>query len=418
MRVSVVASIDPQVDKIILYRTLDGSDPDYYKAVELPNTTADYDDAFADGSLTTLLKEDNTVPPKAKFVLEHKDRVFYINCPDEESGGSLVRWSKSGIGEACPLSNYQYFDRDDGREITGAASLGDNLLISKKDKIGVLAGDLSQPLSCEIWYLSLGRGCIASWAILPLEDKVLFLSEEGWKATDGVNIFSISSKINGLIKDGYITIKENENYSVAYYPQNEQFHFLMNHSTLDPMVAVGHFLIPLMLAAKGIIGISEKALGSMVGWTPHQYDNHTLTCFGNYTDGNGITRVIAGSDDGYVYQLDSGTSDDGYDIHVKLRADWSSLGRPKTHTKVTRRGRLDYYTDGTINMELQEDVDFKAGGSPTVFTGAGRGIDDALNEPFDMAGVGELFRYTLSEISSQKLSISALELKFRDMGAK
>ncbi len=418
MRVSLIASTDPQVDKIILYRTLDGSDPDYYKAVELPNTTATYDDAFADGSLTTLLKEDNTAPPKAKFVIVHKDRVFYVNCPDEESGGALVRWSKTGIGESCPLSNYQYFDRDDGRDITGVASLWDNFIVFKKDKIGVLAGDLSNPSSCEISYLSLGIGCIASWAILPLEDKILFLSEEGWKATDGTDIFNISSKINGLIKDGYISINQNENYSVAYYPEKEQFHFLMNHSTLDPMVAVGHFLIPLMLAAKGIIGISEKALGNIVGWTPHQYDNHALTCVGNYTDGDGITRVIAGSDDGYVYLLDSGADDDGSNIHVRLRTDWLSLGRRKTHTKVTRRGRLVYSTDGTINMELQEDVDFEAGGDPTTFTGADRGIDDALNKPFDLAGTGELFRYTLSEISSQQLSINALEIKLRDMGAR
>jgi len=173
-----------------------------------------------------------------------------------------------------------------------------------------------------------------------------------------------------------------------------------------------------MLASKGIIGISEKALGAMVGWTSHQYESHTLVCLGNYTDANGITRVVAGSDDGNVYLLDSGKSDDGANIHCRLRSDWLSLGRPKTHTKVTRRLRLTYSTDGTISLEFQEDVDFVAGGTPTIFTGAGRGIDDTLNEPAGLAGRGELFRYTLSEIGSQELSINAIGIQFRDLGAR
>ena len=417
VRVSMVASLDPQVGKMLLYRTHNGGE-DFFKAVELSNATQDYDDALTDNDLTTSMEDDNSRPPKSKFVITHKDRVYYANCPDEESGGALVRWSKSGKGEACPLINYQYFDRDDGKDITGIASLRANFLVFKSNKIGVLSGDPSQPSSCEIHYLSQGIGAIASWAILPLEDKVIFLSEEGWKATDGTDIYDLSPKINRLIADGYITINENENYSIAYYPKKSQFQFLINHSTLDPMVVVGHLLVPLMLASKGIIGISEKALGDMVGWTRHEYDYHVLTCLANYTDSSGITRIVAGSNNGYVYLLDSGASDDEHDIQINLVTDWLNLDRPQNHTKITRKGCLSYCTDGTINLELKEDRDFKLTGDLTTFTGAGRGIDDAVNESFDLAGSGELFRYTFSEVGSQKLNINSLLIWLRDLGIR
>jgi hypothetical protein len=422
VNVSVVASTDSQVDTITVYRTLDyaagaADSTLFYKAVELANSTATWSDDLADGDLTTLVDFDNTVPPKAHYLTLHKDRVFYCNCPDEEDGGSLVRWGKLGYGDASPSRNYQYFDRRDGEDITGVASLADYLLIFKRNKIGVLAGDLAIENGAELWYLSEGTGAISAWGILPFEDQVVFLSEEGWKATDGKSIYPLSAKINGLIEDGYITTNERNNYSAVYYPEKEQFQYLCNHSTNNPQVYVGHLLAPLMLASQGILGVSEQSLGNLMAWTYHEYDFHTLTCLGTYTNDTGITKVIAGDDNGFVYLLDSGHDDDGSNISATLKTDWLTFGA-RAFTKTIRRGYLTYATDGTVALDLVADLDFTATNETTSFTGGSVDLDNAINESFDLTGTGEVFRFTLTESSTQSLDILGLSIMYRVDGTR
>ena len=409
--VGVVASSDTtQVDKIILYRTLANETTPFYKQGEYANTTATITDSVSDDGLTTLWDETNTVPPKATFIKLHGDRIFYANCPDEDEGGSLVMWSKSGNGEVVPSVNYQYFDKDDGEDITGVASVGDNFLVFKPNKIGILNTEVP-----ELWYLGFGIGCIAPWAILTFKDKVIFLSEEGWKATDGKDIWDLSENINGLVEDKYLTIKEKENYSVAYYPEKEHFQFLINHSTEDPKVVVGHFLVPLLLKPTGI---SELVKQNIMGWTYHEYDYDELTCVGNYTDSDGITKIIAGASDGFVYLLDSGTDDDGEDITTRLRTDWLSLGAPRSITKTIRKGYLTYGTSGTISLGLTVDIDFAATDETTTLTGSAVDIDDSINESFPLTGTGELFRFTLLETSSKSLDLMGFTIQFRNEGVR
>jgi len=288
--------------------------------------------------------------------------------------------------------------------------------VFKPNKIGVLAGKLESPTSMEIWYLSHNIGCIAPWAILTLKDKIIFLSESGWKATDGKDIWDLSDNINGLIESGYLTLAEKENYSVAYYPEKEQVQFLMNHSTLTPQIVVGHFLVSLILKPTGI---SELFKQNLMGWTYHEYDYHELTCLSTYTDSNGITKVIAGASNGFVYELDSGTDDDGSNITTKLRTDWMPLNVPRSETKLIRKGYLTYKAGGTIDLNLTVDVDFTGSEEdPYNFTGGDVDLDDTINESFNMSNTGELFRFTFLETSSESLSIMGIVLKFRSLGAR
>ena len=133
---------------------------------------------------------------------------------------------------------------------------------------------------------------------------------------------------------------------------------------------------------------------------------------------NGITRVIAGASDGFVYLLDSGTDDDGEVITTKLQTDWLSLGLPESETKTIRKGRLGYKTSGTISMDFVVDIDYKATDDTTTFTGGDVGINDSINEKFDMTGTGELFRFTLIETSTESLSIMGITINYRSEGVR
>jgi hypothetical protein len=429
--VAYTLSADTQVDKIVIYRTLDlnleGTDPlAFFKVTEVANATSSYDDETADADLGTSLVLDNTVPPKSKFVILHKDRIFYLNCPDETDGATLGRWSKVGEGDAAPTANYQYFDRKDGEDITGAASVGDYLLVFKRNKIFVVEGDFAN-----FYTISHGIGCIASWGIIPFEDKVVFLSEEGWRAFDGVNLYDLSESIRPLCGQGYVTIGQNANYSAVYYPVKDQFLYLCNHSSLTKRVFVGHFLVPLLYINKGI---PEQLSQNIVGWTYHEYPNHTLTCLGTYTDTLGITRVIAGSSNGYVYLLDSGGGDVTYDIPYSMLTGWQPLGKSPGVSKTVRLGFISLAVDleCTLTFTIEKDyespfytTEIELVGTDTAYCGymycgsSYLGMGVGFTERVAIPGSpGQLYRFGLSGSDKTTLTLQAMTFMFRSEGVK
>ena len=434
--VAYTASADPQVNYIAIYRTLNintsGTDPNaYFKVTEVANATSAYDDETADSALGTSLQIDNTVPPKAKFLVLHKDRIFYVNCPDETDGGSLVRWGKVGIGDAAPSTNYQYFDRKDGEDITGAASVGDYLIVFKRNRTFVLSYDATTGNFTPSGTQLRGVGCIASWAIIPFEDKVVFLSEEGWKSFDGVNLYDLSRSIRPLAEQGYISIGQNANYSAVYYPVKDQFLYLCNHSSLTKRMFVGHFLVPLLYINKGI---PEQLSQNIVGWTYHEYPNHTLTCLGTYTDSLGIQRVIAGGSDGYVYQLDSGNADVTYDIPYAMQTGWQPLGKSPGASKTVRLGFLSMAASGGFSPTFTVEKDYEspfysaalaiAELNPAycgycycgyTFIGSREGFTKRVSIP---GSPGQLYRFGLSGSDQVDLTLQAMTFMFRTEGVR
>jgi hypothetical protein len=413
VNVTYIASSDAQVDNIIIYRTKTAGTV-YYKLYETgTNTGATYKDTYADTELGVEVEVDNNVPPKATYLTLHKDRVFYLNCPEEDEGDSLVMWSKSGLGEQVPSANYQYFDKDDGEAITGGASLGDYLLVFKRNKIGILAGELDA--ESELWYLDHGIGCISGHTILPFKDKIVFLSEEGWKATDGKNIWSLSTAIDGLVADGRFVKAEKDNWSSVYYPEKEQFMSLVNHSSLQDRIYIGHFLVPLLLEG---MGADELKIGELVSWTYHQYDNDELTCLGTYTDTSGLTKVIAGGADGIVYELDSGTQDDSSNIECNLQTDWLALGTTLGESKRVRRGYVGWTAATSASASFVTDVDYGRTDDAKTITNDSTGTRDGGTSQITMKGTGKVFRFTFNESSDDTIGLHNIVVYFQSEGLR
>lgn len=430
VHVSVQTSDNSEVDKIIIYRTLDLLDEanpgtSFYKVTELDNDDAEYTDTNSDNDLTTLATNTNGVPPKAKFLTVHKNRVFYANCPGEDSGGSLVKWSKTGQAEAVPSTYYQYFDSDDGEEITGIASAGDYVIVFKKNKTSVLSGDFQ-----ELYVFSKNLGCIAPYSIIEMEDKVVFLSEAGWKAFDGTNLYDLSSRIvDKLYKDGYIQYNHAIQYSGIYYQERRQLQFLLYHPSITPRVMVGHFIMPLLFIDKGI---PEQKSENIVGWTYHQYDNHTFSCLGTYTNNFGVTKIVAGNNNGYVYELDYGRDDDGSAIAYEFKTGWSSLETPISMSKTARLANLAYYTDLDYSFSFNTDLDYSddydtstvsdsTGVSYCGYSYCGYaycGGETINQENIKLKGTGRLFRFGISASDSTPIELSSITIHLRNQGVR
>ena len=430
--VGVVASTDSKVDKIVIYRTynytISDVDPDtYYKVAEIANTTGTYNDQTDDADLGAELELNNGVPPKAKFVIVYKDRVFYANCPDETDGKSLVVYSKMGIGEAVPSDNYEYFDRGDGEAITGMAALPNFLVVFKRNKFAVIVGDFEAKIEIAPTY---DIGNIAPWAILQFEDKIIFLSEKGWFAFDGETLYPISEKINLLIESGYISIDQAENYSAAAYSAREQFYYLCNHSAMVKRVFVGHFIIPLLYLDKGL-PVSEQKSENIISWTYHQYDSHDLTCMARFTAINGTVRIMAGTSTGDIFELDKGSLDDTSPINFSFETSWFPLNAPASYTKTIRIFNITYSTDQVGDVTFRVYGDFTSLldeetllGVDAAYCGSSYcgyaycGVEGNITEKFPCNCVGNWFRYNLEGNAEQSFSLEAIAAQYRVEGIR
>lgn len=400
---------------------------DYWDIKTLNANEWSYLDDKTDNDLTSLATVTNAPPPKAKFICLHKDRMFYANCPDEDSGKSLFMFSMSGSPECVPHSNYHYFDRSDGEEITGLASLPEALVVFKKNKIAVMEGDFSQ------WYtISNGIGCIAPWSIVTVGYRVYFISEEGWKATDGRQIYTIGKKLQAINKAGYLNTTAAANYTATYYPETFQILFNLYHASYNNIMMVAHLLESLYQDA----GEEIVSGSNFVGWTYHEYDNHTFTCIGAYTDANGITRPIAGSSTGYLYVLDTGTQDVSSDISIRVETGWFDFGVPPSLTKTLRGINVSYssnVTSGAGVARLYYDVDFVTGSNYVSLTKGGTGtttyplsgssytgVDGVSVENLDVvdSAVGQRFRFILTDTSANRFVLLSIDPYYRIEGRR
>lgn len=431
--VTYTAHADAQFDKLRIYRTFDETAADlneWYYVAEVNNASSHYHDTTADAALGAAIPTTHGQPPKSKFCVLHKNRMIYGNCPDLEDGTSVFVFSEVGEPEYVQSANYQYFDRRDGDEITGLASLPDYLLVFKRNKIAVMEGDFSQ------WYtISPNVGCVAPWATLGFVDKVMFLSEEGWKITDGRSIYDVSKRLSSLVQNGSISWPNRLLYSAVYYPARKQAMYLMGNMGY---VMIGHVLSSLYQDVTKEDSIDEP----YIGWTYHTYENQTLKTLAQYTDSNGLTKIMAGTSDGYVFALDEGIQDNGNPIPYVFETIWSSFTiqgyksiRDFTSlTKMFRFMNICYASGGTDVRTIEIDVDnaravdtitIEQGSSsyigPLAYCGVlycgGQGYFTE-NKPLGSACTGRKFRIRLSGTDSSSFSLQEINCRFRIAGLR
>ena len=379
---------------------------------------------------------DNFVPPAAKYLTIYKDRVFYANCPAETDGESLVVYSKIGNAEAIPAENYEYFDRGDGEEITGIAALQDVLVVFKESKFFTIYGDFELKRLTSSKY---DVGNIAAGQIITLEDKVIFLSQNGWYSFNGNELTPISKTIaQKLIEMGYVKDGNKEYWSAAYLPNKNQIRFLATPPGLTPKFMVGTLLIPFLNLTEPISIFNFPAY---VGWTEFSYPNHNLYCLAQYHKDDGTIGIMSGSDDGNIYLLDSESTDDGYAIPIEIQSGWFSfMTDRKVKTTIAniiyllRYAELNYFTDGEDDLQIAFEINYSTekymypltGVIPVycgddiycgeVYCGAAANI--LLRKALSAGLTGGLFRFTISGDSVSNFILNGLTLFYRRKGVR
>jgi hypothetical protein len=99
--------------------------------------------------------------------------------------------------------------------------------------------------------------------------------------------------------------------------------------------------------------------GQPAGWMQCEYD-HNFVCADAGEDASGREIAFAGSDDGYVYRIDTGTSFDGEKIESLLRLPFSYSGS-SIQKKRFRRIEMEMETSRPISLRVMVDTDYAEG---------------------------------------------------------
>ena len=115
--------------------------------------------------------------------------------------------------------------------------------------------------------------------------------------------------------------------------------------------------------ADGRVLVATFVGSQLLGWGQIHYDK-TFSCACVGEDSGGSEVIFAGGSDGFVYQLDAGTSFDGAAILSILRLAFNALKSP-TRKKRFRRFVLELSAQAPVTVRVQPDFDYGDFGGST-----------------------------------------------------
>lgn len=278
-----------------------------------------------DGTTMTQITTGMTTdtPKHIAAFKKHLFLIFPNGSVQHSSIGDPLTWSPvTGASEIAV-----------GDEGTGLKPLpGGVLAIFTRNHTYALYGSSSAD-----WQLQLisEEGGAYEWTQQSIAGDTFFLDDRGvtnLKATQAFGDFShstISIPISPLID----TLRPNINASMVVKNKSQYRLF----------------------AGKNVL-VATFSSTKLVGWT-RMYLDHNVTCCFSGEDANGKEKLFFGSDNGFVYQMDIGTSFDGNPINSYLRLPFNHSRSPR-HRKRYRKAVLELDLQGATTLQYQAEYDY------------------------------------------------------------
>lgn len=329
--------LDGQVNARRLYRTLVNQQGQYFFVAQInDNTTTTFaDDNVITADMGRSVSFRNDEPPALAHLLEiWKERMWL-------SDGTDVFFSEAGLMESFYALAVISVYPDDGHEIRALHAWGDRLVIGKTNAIHYIVGSDSTDFSLQT--LSDRHGVIAPDSVKSAEGLLFWFEGENFYRAAGNSVVSISdTKVRTFIDN--IAATEKSQVVAGIYPR------------------LGLYVAAIPQGTAG--GGNEKLLVYNYrsdSWTAFDYPSSTAPkVIGDFYDENFNQLLYAGfGSDGLIYDIVSGTSDDGAAIQGSFRTkDFMALGRG---LGLIRVGLLSDRSTGTTSLKLYLD------GSDTAF---------------------------------------------------
>jgi hypothetical protein len=279
----------------------------------------------------------------AKFVETFQNYTILANTV--VSGGvfkSRVHWSTINTIDTWSSTDLNDVNRDDGSEITGLKTLGEELIIFKEFAIhkATFTGDRDIPF---LFNKTRSRvGAVSGYSIQEVENGLVFRSKDGWYFFDGNNSFKISDRINVTV-DGF-----NDNraqFTTSVYQQTKNRYWASSSAG----AASTHDTVVTWTFAPEFI----NAFSIYKGMNPSVFAIVTTS---------GEERVYFGDYSGFVYRADTSSRNDepsGTDtaIDAFYKTRWEAYGNILNQKGVPEVAI--YYQSTSATLTLSYSYDFE-----------------------------------------------------------
>ena len=293
--------------------------------------------ATGGGNATAL-----TVPASlttAKYVTVFSNYTFLANVA---VGGtahkSRLYWSAIDSISSWGASDFRDVSKNDGQEITGVAVLGETLVIFKNRSIwiGFFTGDSDIPF---IFRKSRSNvGCLSGGSIQEVDNGLVFLAADGYYYFDGNNSFKMSDKVTSTL-DLLNYNRFQNSVSIYYLAKNRYISSmtLSGNSTHDRNMTWDSF---------------NNA------WST--YDGINANCFVRVFS-SGQERIYFGDYSGYVYLMDTGSTDNPAGSATAIDAyyytKWFDFGDLVAQKAVPDFAIYHQYTSATLTFTYSYDFE-------------------------------------------------------------
>jgi len=353
-----IASTDPQVDKINIYRNPSGVSQ-YFYAGQKDNDTDDYTDNVKDDDLgITEISFRNGLPPKSEIFLWHLNRMFYV----DEDNPSTLRWSEPFKPGSVHEYSCQEIEQGDGGRIVALAVTYDNIVVLKNTGVFTFFFDPLTPTNSVYQPLSLKDGCVAPMSVANKGEDVIYLSSEGLK-----KVLDAGSRI----EDIKILVTDDTGFK-PLKPVTSIFRDC-HKTTLKGAVstyyeAKGHYAISVPYysdAANDLTLVLQTDSGVFTvhdGWGVRaaalyrEFDNELL---------------LRSHDDQYIYRHDYGFDDNEVAIDFEVQTGWHDINDIPDYKRIHLCFPTIYGTDGVqISYEILKDFEVTGKAKSIIHQGA------------------------------------------------
>jgi len=265
--------------------------------------------------------------PKAKYIIVHKDKLFLVNIATASASypvnENMVYFSQAGAPETIDSDAHFIVYTTDGDVLSGVASLFGYLILFKNHSThrlqGTSKGELILDSNLVCAYPSVG--CVSHKSIVHVPGGIAFLSDEGVQVFDSSQMIKISEKVDDFTA----------NISRSYRHKSSAFwdgkHYRLSYATGDSTTP------------------NETLVGNIRTncWTVFTYG---MNDYFVGRDGN----IYGAGDGGFVHKIDSGLSDAGEAIDMKVTTKVFDFGAPHL-MKVFRKASIDAFnTNATLEF--------------------------------------------------------------------
>ena len=279
--------------------------------------------------------------PVGKYVMEFKDRVYTAGV-----SGNLDRLYYSGLPSSGTVSwttgnGYIDIEPEEGAgAITGLAKVPGYVLIFKERSLKRWDSSSTYPESL------IDVGCPSQEGVVMARQSVFYFNKRGVFETIG----GYPRKISRPIQDIIDAIPSSYYASVSGWADKDNIYFSIGDVTVD-----GY------LISNAVI---KYNIDSQI-WALRSYPNEFLAWY-TYVDSNGDEIVIAGDDDGQVWQLNTGTQDGSTSIKWMLQYHTQEFGHRGRIKDVTNTGVFtENIRTGVVHYRIDNTGDFKSMGNIT-----------------------------------------------------